>query len=219
MSIPPASVAPTPTALPPGVKCEERGWGRVYNGRREALVAAGLVTDDLFPGDAGMPRTSRWFDYGGRRINVLRTSSRRFDVRWPYTQDERAAIERHRARKQAFDTVLALVAALPASASDYRAETLIRLRCLAEETAIDLCRRRGGYRFDDAARRAIGQAFGELARVVTGAAITFDPAARAREVAGIYNRFAAQIPKDDAFGRFLQTAVAPRPDAGEAPRN
>lgn len=219
MSIQPASVVPTPTTLPPGVKCKECGWGRVYNGRREALVAAGLVTDDLFPGDAGMPRTSRWFDYGGRRINVLRTSSRRFDVRWPYTQDERAAIERHHAREQAFEAVRTHVAALPASASDYRAETLIRLRCLAEETAIDLCRRRGGYRFDDAARRAIGQAFGQLACAVASAAVTFDPAARDREVAGIYDRHAARIPQDDAFERFLQTAVAPRQDAGDEREN
>jgi len=220
MSTPPASAVPTPTALPPGVTCEAKHhWGNVYRGTREALVAAGLMPDGGFPGDPGMRRTMRRLEHGGRQVHVERLSPRRLEVRWTYTQDERDALARELARRQAFEAVRAHVAALPDCASGYREETMHRLRCLAEETAIDLCRRRGGYRFDDAARRAIGQAFGELARVVTGAAVTFDPAARDREVAGIYDRLASRIPQDDAFERFLQTAVAPRPDAGDAPDN
>jgi hypothetical protein len=54
-----------------GVRAEARSWGFVYRGRREALVACGLVGPGQLPGAPGQRKSVvRFEDRQGRRVQV-----------------------------------------------------------------------------------------------------------------------------------------------------
>lgn len=54
-----------------GVRAEARSWGFVYRGRREALVACGLVGPGQLPGAPGQRKSVvRFEDHHGRRVQV-----------------------------------------------------------------------------------------------------------------------------------------------------
>ncbi|MGE0357300.1 MAG: hypothetical protein AB7P08_10330 [Burkholderiales bacterium] len=201
----------TPPDAGPGLKIEEYSWGRIYRGRREAFLGAGLVREGHFPGDAGMPRWARAFDLGGRHVKIKRETSRLYSLWWSRTEAEREAAARERARLEAFDALRAHVAALPASPAAYREEVRTQLIQPLVELVFRLVRPRGGYRFTAESRAQIDGALQAVAIAVQAAEVAFDAAARERELAGIYDRHGATIPQDDAFERFLEAAIAPAP--------
>lgn len=73
----------------PGVTENLCPWGWIFSGSRADLIAAGLVTAAMFPGEPGQRKTVAYGEFEGRALKVYMRSRKRFDVFCDATEQER----------------------------------------------------------------------------------------------------------------------------------
>lgn len=180
----------------------------IYRGTAGELVAAGLVTVDMFPGQPGRPNTQTVFHAGALEITK---SGKPFRVSVKVDESEhQRRVERDngdRAMADASELADRALNDLPRSAQEYASRHLkavqLFVNCLGGAV-----RPKGGYSFDDRAVEQFEDAMSDLRDAVEAlklGIVTFDPARREGYIARIRHRAAWS---DAGFQGQLATIVA-----------
>lgn len=195
------------------LKIDRYPHGDYYSGTREAIIAAGVAKDGMFPGDPGRNRTSVTIkepqDSSGPHFNILRQSKKRFQVFVP------TAPEECEAREESLDGERALGKAKDEAEKEMRAipadEEMFRERCLSYFLAsINMFKGlsssyAGGYALAPEDQANLDWALSEAERTIESARITFDAKARSRQLIEIRGKVADA---DASFQGFIATANA-----------
>lgn len=179
-----------------------------YLGTRDQLIAAGLVTDGMFPGDPGRNKVSQKHA-GPPVISIAKRSRTTFEVRVNMDDDEANRRQEREAARQALALAdgrrRAELDALPKSAAGYRGRVLALFVDLME-FSIDHAKRAGvGYHFDADAMDEFESALSDAVAALRNGRVLFDSAARQQRLAEI-QREAANI--DGGFQTFMAGIAA-----------
>ena len=201
----------TPFVMPerrevfPGVMGEKLLWGWTYRGKRDALIAAGIVEADCFPGEPGQLKTVAHGLKDGRKIIVRQNGARHtFNACVRFKKDELAKERTRQALREARAKETRELARVPLSHDDFRAGLKVRLCDLLEyarAAALGATALSGGYRYSQEAIEAFDEAALDLIKTLLSGRIVFDAKVRAREFAKIKGNSAKS---DLALQRFLE---------------
>jgi hypothetical protein len=213
-----------PTGPLAGVKVSEQSWGIIYQGDKEALLAAGVLREEWMPRvPPGKKKTvGRTMLPDGREVHVsyihrARKAGRELplDVRHSFTDEETAQrqprFDAARMAERAHAEAEREIAKWPASKEVF-AGWLERNGCWFLQTIYDFAKDGlGGYRVTPASMLEITDAHLALVQAMRDAEIAYYPAERAKAEALLRSKAASH---DPAFGAFLDRVMTAPDDGG-----
>jgi len=191
------------------VKASEHFWGRVYEGRRDALIAAGIAARGDFPGDVGNPRkrvyrTIRKVDGEEVDVWVRRNSVHRFTVRIDFTEQQQARAEDRERAWDAANRAQRLIDSLPQDADDFRGRMVQLVESMMESVKETLGYAGHGYFFDRSVIERFEWATNEAAKALEDGKVKFHARRRREQILGLRGESSRA---DAGFKRFIAGAV------------
>jgi hypothetical protein len=172
------------------IKVEELWWGRSYEGRRDALIAAGILDRGHFPGDDGVPRKTSYHTTVHRDgedvgFDVRRLSTHRFNVCINFSERQRDRFESRVQAIEAAEKSQRWIDGLPTDADDFRTRmtTLVEATTELQKTALE--KMGHGYFFERSAIERFEWATNEAVKALEDGKVKFDARRRAQAIAEI----------------------------------
>jgi hypothetical protein len=182
------------TTPAPGVTRTECHWGYYLQGKKDALIRAGLVREEWFPtgerDSRGRVIRRRKVEHEGRWIRVIDQGSHIY-VGVDYSERELIAIELAEAREAVYHKI----SCLPKDAESYRADCVdLMARLINAFTSTRSTGEYTGYRLHPATLSEIERIGGHLRNAIETGKVLFDREARQASIA----KFLRELPEQDA---------------------
>jgi len=179
-----AEIDSNPVPFAEGVVQSCHGWCRAYEGKADALIAAGVLTPELLPGAPGQYKTTARGELNGRKVRVRRALRGRLAVLHEYTEEESEALSAGWQRERDEQVAAMRIAAMPRTPDAYRRHALAQAAVLMRSAGA-LTAPRGGFAFDANTAEAIGDLLAEVFEVIEKAPVSYSQAARLVEEASV----------------------------------
>jgi len=182
-------------------------------GRKDALVASGLVRPEWFPtlqerNKRGYVKRTRTVEHEGRRVECRQASTHKYLVYFSCTEEERTRREALKDFEEAQKSEDKEMRCLPSSHDEYRAETVERVERFVEHIITFFCgdssMRWTGYSYAPEVLEEISLHFQEIRGLLETGRTVFDKQKQQARIAEIKSKTAAANPELRKFLGSLQ---------------